>query len=170
MSEDISAMEKLRQTFKTMETAMMAASFAEEGETNAARELVNEERRILLAVRRGQIDRKTFRYALNTCKRIGAHLDVLYISSDDERNPVLDECLSELKAEGVEYRLMHKKGSLKQSIIDYANEKKEILFAVTVTESSENPGAEQKGKGKSKSHVEGWQDLKCPLVVVGEPA
>lgn len=163
MSEDTSIMDKLRQTFTRMDTAMMAASFAEEGEAGTARQLVNDERRILLAVRREQIDKKIFRYAVNTCKRIGAQLDVLYISATDAPDPVLNECITELKAEGINFRLLHKKGGLKQSIIDYTNEKKKILFAVT--ESSANLEVEQNGSGLS----EAWNNLKCPLVVVEEP-
>ena len=162
MSEDITGMGKLKQTMTGFETAMMAASFAEEGEAGMARKLINDERRILLAVKREQMDKKTFRYAVNTCKRIGAHLDILYISASDAPDPLLDECLVELKAEGVNYRLMHKRGSLKQSIIDYTNEKKKILFAVT--ESSQN--LEVGHKGDSKGLSDAWQNLKCPLVVV----
>src|SRR5271169_5207822 len=160
MSEDITGMGKIKETMKSIETAMMAAAFAEEGEAGIARELIKDERRIVLAIKREHMDKKTFRYALNTCKRIGADLDILYISSTDAHDPLLEECLSELKAEGVNYRLMHKKGSLKQEIIDYTNEKKEILFAVT--ESTKNLEVDHKGRGLS----EAWHNLKCPLVVV----
>ncbi len=158
MGEDITGMGKLKQTMRSFETAMMAASLAEEGEAGMARKLINDERRILLAMKSEQMDKKAFRYAINTCKRIGAHLDILYISASDEHDPLLDECLAELKAEGVNYRLKYKKGSLKQSIIDYTNEKKKILFAV------------MGNKGRSKSSSQDWQDLKCPLVVVEDTA
>jgi hypothetical protein len=158
---------KLRKTMKSLETAIMAASFAEEGDTGTARELLKEERGVLLAIRREQMDKKTFRYAVNTCKRIGARLDIMYISPTDVLDPLLEECLSELKAEGVNYRLIHKSGCLKQEIIDYTNKKKEILFAVT--ESSENLDVDCNGKGKSKRLSEAWQNLKCPLVVVADP-
>ena len=157
MSEDITGIGTLKQTMRSFDTTMMAASFAEEGEAGMARKLINDDRRILLAIKKGQMDKKTFMYAVNTCKRIGAHLDILYISASDEHDPLLDECLTELKAEGVNYRLMHKKGSLKQSIIDYTNDKKKILFAV------------MGNKRRSKRPSQAWQDLKCPLVVVEDP-
>ncbi|MGD0281160.1 MAG: hypothetical protein ABSB95_02215 [Dissulfurispiraceae bacterium] len=157
-------MGRLRKTMESLETAMMAASFAEEDDTASARELLKEERGVLLAIRREQMDKKTFRYAVNTCKRIGARLDIMYISPTNVPDPVLEECLWELKAVGINYRLIHKSGCLKHEIIDYTNKKKEIVFAVT--ESSDYLDVDCKGKGKGLS--EAWQNLKCPLVVVAD--
>lgn len=145
---------------------MSAVSFAEEGEFGTARGLLKEERRILLALRVGQVDRKTFTYAINTCKRIGAKLDVLYISPSDSEDPQLDRCLADLKEQGIDYRLIRKSGCMKQEIIDYTSAQKDIAFAVT--ESSENLDVDCKGKGRGLS--EAWQNLKCPLVVVAENA
>ncbi|MEW6117949.1 MAG: universal stress protein [Nitrospirota bacterium] len=157
-------MGKLKKTMRQIETALTAASFAEEGEFAAAREMLKEERRVLLAIKKGQMDRKTFRYAVNTCKRVGAHLDVLYVAPSEALDPVLEQCLSELKEEGINYRLLYKSGCLKQAIIDYTNAKKEILFAVT--ESSKNLEVDCRGKGKKLSDA--WKNLRCPLVVVAE--
>lgn len=149
---------------KKIEDLMSAVSFAEEGEFDTAKEMLKEERRVLLAVKKGQMDKKTFRYAVNACKRIGAHLDVLYISPIGVADPVLEECLSEIKREGINYRLMYKNGCLKQEIIDYTNSKKGVIFAVT--ESSDYLNVDCRGKGKKLS--EAWQNLKCPLVVVAD--
>ncbi|MCL4475787.1 MAG: hypothetical protein M1508_06130 [Nitrospirae bacterium] len=149
---------------KKIEDLMAAVSFAEEGDFETAREFLKEERRVLLAARKGQMDRKTFRYAINTCKRIGAGLDILYISSSDVSDQALDECISSLTKEGISYRLIQRSGCLKQAIIDYTTSKKEILFAVT--ESTETLEVDCKGKGKGLS--EAWRNLQCPLVVVAE--
>lgn len=149
---------------KKIEDLMAAVSFAEAGEFETAREFLKEEKRVLLAVRKGQVDRKTFRYAINTCKRIGAGLDILYISSSDVSDQALDECISSLTKEGISYKLIQRSGCLKQAIIDYTTAKKEILFAVT--ESTENLEVDCKGKGKGLS--EAWRNLQCPLVVVAE--
>ncbi len=151
---------------KKIEDIMSAVSFAEEGEFGTARELIKEERRILLAVRAGQVDGKTFRYAANTCKRIGAKLDVLYISPSSSEDALLSQCLTDLREQGIEFRLIRKSGCMKQEIIDYTSAKKDIVFAVT--ESSDNLDVDCKGKGKGLS--EAWQNLKCPLVVVAENA
>ena len=145
---------------KRIEEMMSAISFAEEGEFETAKEFLKEERRVLLAVRKDQVDRRTFTYAINTCKRINAALDILYISGSKEQDPTLQQYLSELTREGISYRLVQKGGCLKQAIIDYTNAIKGILFAVT--ESSDNLDVDCKGMKASKA----WKDLKCPLVVV----
>jgi hypothetical protein len=147
---------------KRIEEMMSAISFAEEGEFETAKEFLKEERRVLLAIRKDQMDRKTFTYALNTCKRIHAALDILYISASKEQDPSLQQCLSELTREGINYRLVQRGGCLKQAIIDYTNTIKGILFAVT--ESSDNLEVDCKGTKGSRA----WKDLKCPLVVVEE--
>ena len=149
---------------KKIEDLMAAVSFAEEGDDKTAREFLREPRRVLLAVRKGQADRNTFRYAMNTCKRIGAGLDILYVSSSGTENSVPDEYLAALAKEGIDYRLVRRSGCLKQAIIDYTTSQREIVFAVT--ESTENLEADCRGKGKGLS--EAWQKLQCPLVVVAE--
>lgn len=155
-------MNKLSRAMKGLENVLAAATFAEEGEFETARNIMNEDRRVLLAVRKGQADRKTFRYAVNTCKRIGAQLDVLYIG--DEMDPVLEECLAEVKLEGIDYRLERKCGCLKKEIIDHVNTRKGILFAVTPSSDS----VDEACKGKGGKLSEAWRSLKCPLVVVAD--
>ena len=151
---------------KKVENLMSAISFAEEGEFDTAREMLKEERRVLLAIKENHLDKKTFRYAINTCKRVGAELDILYVSSAEKMSPVLEQCLEDLKKEGIRFRVVRKNGCLKQQIIDYTNKKKEILFAVT--ESVENLDLDCIGKGKRLS--EAWHRLRCPLVVVADNA
>jgi hypothetical protein len=149
---------------RKIEDLMSAVSFAEEGEFETARELMKEERRVLVAVRRGYADRKTFRYAVNACRRTGAGLDILYISLSDGEDPELEQCIAEIEKEGLEYRIVRKSGCLKQAIIDYTNAMKGILFAVT--ESAEHLDVECKGRGTELSQA--WQNLRCPLVVVAD--
>ncbi len=151
---------------KKVEDLMSAISFAEEGEFDTAREMLKEKRRVLLAVKENHLDKKTFRYAINTCKRVGADLDILYVSSSGKTSPVLEQCMEDLKNEGINFRVVQKHGCLKQQIIDYTNSKKEILFAVT--KSLENLDLDCGGKGKRLS--EAWQRLSCPLVVVADNA
>ena len=82
---------------KKVEDLMSAISFAEEGEFDTAREMLKEERRVLLAIKENHLDKKTFRYAINTCKRVGADLDILYVSSAEKMSPVLEQCMEDLK-------------------------------------------------------------------------
>ncbi len=151
---------------KKIEDLMSAVSFAEEGEFNTAKEMLRDERVVLLAVKKEELDKRVFRYAINACKRVRANLDILYISPVEVTDPVLDECLSEVRKEGLKYRLMRKTGCIKQEIIDYTNSKKGVLFAVAAE--MENLDLDCKGKGKRLSDA--WQNLKCPLVVVADGA
>src|SRR5512135_2957929 len=117
---------KLQKMIKAVEHALTAASFAEEGDVETARSLMTESRRVLLALKAGQIDAKTLKYALNTAKRINAQLDILYVGQDGD--PALETFQAELAAAGVKHRLVPRSGCLKQQIIEYTNSEKEILF------------------------------------------
>ena len=161
---------KLKKILKKMEDVLAATSFAEEGESDAARSILAEGRRVLLALKEGRIDVKTLKYAVNTSKRIGAKLDILYVASvgrqDGADDPLLGVLQSELSSEGIPYRLVRKTGCLKQAVIDYTNREKEILFAVV--ESPNSLDADCNNKDTRLSEL--WQQLKCPLVVVMDGA
>ena len=72
---------KLQKMIKKVEDMLAAVSFAEEGESETARSLMKDGRRVLLALKQGRIDPATVKYAVNTSKRIGAGLDVLYVGA-----------------------------------------------------------------------------------------
>lgn len=161
---------KLKKMMKNVEDALAAATFAEAGEAVTARSIVKEGRRVLLALKEGRIDGKTLRYALNTAKRIDAALDILYVTaaggSAHTVDPLLVHFESEIKAEGILYRMIPRTGCLKEQIIDYTNNEKDILFAVI--ESPHSLDADCNKRDKTLSEL--WQKLKCPLVVVMDGA
>jgi len=161
---------KLKKIMKKMEDVLAATSFAEEGESDAARSILAEGRRVLLALKEGRIDVKTLKYAVNTARRIGASLDVLYVASamrqDGADDPLIRDLQSELSAEGIPYRLVRQTGCLKQAVIDYTNREKDILFAVV--ESPKSLDVDCNNKDTRLSEL--WQKLKCPLVVVMDGA
>jgi hypothetical protein len=159
-------MKKFKKMMERVEDAMAAVSFAEEAEFETARDMLRKERRVLLAVREKQIDNKTLKYAMNTCKRVAAGLDILYISSSDAVDSVLDLFMKGLEEEGILYKLIRKTGCLKQAIIDYTDARKQILFVVI--KSSDSLDVDCTGKDKKLS--DSWKNLKCPLVVVSEAA
>ncbi len=156
---------KLHNMMKKMEDVLAAGSFAEEGESESARSLLNEGRRVLLAVKEGHVDSKTLKYAVNTAKRIGAQLDILYVaqsgSAEGTENGI-SNLESELITEGIAFRLISRSGCLKQAVIEYTNREKEVLFAVVESPNSSDADCNKKGTGLSEL----WQKLKCPLVVV----
>ncbi|MEW6163139.1 MAG: hypothetical protein AB1606_07500 [Nitrospirota bacterium] len=154
--------ENLKKFIKKFEDIMTASTFAEAGEFEIAKEILKENRGVLLAIRDGQIDRKTLKYAVNTCKRIGAHLDILYVSSAEAKDTMFERFLQELQNEDIHFTLIKKKGCLKKAIIDYTDERKEIAFVVV--ELSESLDIDCKDENERFSSL--WQKLKCPLVVV----
>jgi len=161
---------KLKKMMKGIEDALTAASFAEEGESESARSIFSEGRRVLLGLKEGQIDGKTLKYALNTAKRVGAHLHILYVSAVTEQentaDPLLMQFEAELRMEGIPHRIVRRTGCLKQQIIDYTNSEKEILFAVIESPTSLDADCNKKDKALSEL----WRKLKCPLVVVMDGA
>jgi hypothetical protein len=159
-------MKKFKKMMERMEDAMAAVSFAEEAEFETARDMLGEERRVLLAVREKQIDNKTLKYAVNTCKRVAASLDILYVSSSAPVDSVLDRFMHGLDEEGILYRFVRKTGCLKKAIIDYTDARKQILFVVI--KSSDSLDIDCTGKERKLS--DSWKNLKCPLVVVSEGA
>ncbi|HEC83703.1 MAG: hypothetical protein DRR08_00355 [Candidatus Parabeggiatoa sp. nov. 2] len=56
-------------------------TFAEVGEFDTARRFLTEPKQVLLVCWEECLQEKTLHYALNLCQRIGATLDVLYLSS-----------------------------------------------------------------------------------------
>jgi K+-sensing histidine kinase KdpD len=161
-------MTKLKKMMKSVEHALTAASFAEEGDRETARSLMQESRRVLLALKAGQIDARTLKYALNTAKRINAQLDILHVvpPRGSGQEPALESFLPELAAEGITFRLITRSGCLKQRIIEYTNSEKEILFAVIESPSSLDADCDRQDKELSEL----WRKLKCPLVVVMDGA
>jgi hypothetical protein len=157
---------KFKKIMKTVEDSLAAATFAEEGQTATARSIMKEGRRVLLALKQDRIDARTLKYALNTSLRIGADLDILHVASPGNDaltiDPLLSNFMSELKAEGIGYRMVPRTGCLKQQIIDYTNSEKEIIFAVI--ESPKSLDADCNKLDKTLSEL--WQKLQCPLVVV----
>jgi hypothetical protein len=107
---------------------------------------------------------------LNTAKRVGAQLHILYVSAAKGResaaDPLLEQFEAALTAEGISHRIVRRTGCLKQQILDYTNSEKEILFAVIESPASLDADCNRTDKALSDL----WQKLKCPLVVVMDGA
>jgi predicted transcriptional regulator len=152
---------------KKFEDIMTASAFAEAGEFKTAQEILKDGRRILLAIKEGHLDKKIFKYALNTCKRVVANLDILYISSTDKMDPALKQFLTEFEKEGIDYSLIRKEGCLEKEIKEYTDSHDKIAFVII-----ESSDALDINRTENSKLLEAWQNLnlQCPLVVVTDSA
>lgn len=154
----------MRKWIKQFEDDLSAAAFAEAGELDTARELMKEDRRILLAMTDEKKDINAFKYAVNMCKRIGAALEILF--PFDSGKKAMEHLLDELKSRGIDHKITLVKKCLKEEILNYTNQRRNILFVVV--ESSD--GINLHCRGDRKKISESWKHLKCPLVVVTDLA
>lgn len=153
----------MKKLMKKFEDIMSAATFAEAGEFETARELVKGRQKVLLTLTERETDTKSFRYALNICKRIGAGLEILYVTRNSKMIDLLDQFRSELKEEEIPFEIIQGSGCIKEAIVNYAEKKKDIQFVVIESSGTLELDCKKEDRVLSKA----WARLKCPLVVVG---
>jgi hypothetical protein len=164
-------MNKFEQAIGRAQRALEVAAFAEAGDLGGAQSLLRENRRVLLALRGLGGDARTMSYALNTCKRVGAGLDVLFVADralpDADLRNALAPFFASLAAEGIPCRTTSVAGCIKEQIIDYTKAHPEVSFVVV-----ESAGILERGCGAEDERriSKLWKRLTCPLVVVSDPA
>ncbi|MEK6690774.1 MAG: hypothetical protein AABY78_05685 [Nitrospirota bacterium] len=149
---------------KKFENIFAAAAFAEEGEFETAREMVKGRQTVLLALTGRESDRKSFTYAMNICKRIGAGLEIIYVGNGSEMVFLTDRFQDELKKENIAYEVIQVSGSIKEAIISHAEKRSDIRFVVIESSDTLNIDCKKDNTIPPKA----WEGLKCPLVVVME--
>ena len=137
--------------------------YAEAGEPDKAREFIKGRKTVLLALTDRAFDKGALRYALNISKRIGAHLEILYVTESGKQRVGFDDFISEVEKEGFVFSLVMEKGCVKKAILGYTRKRREIQFVVvgSITELDTECRAE-------KTLVNAWEKLNCPLVVVSK--
>lgn len=154
----------MKRFMKQFEDIMSATAFAEAGEFETAREILKGRKKVLLTLTARESDTKSFKYALNICKRIGAGLEILYVSKSIEKSGLLNEFFKELEKEGIPFEIVQGSGCIKEEIINRTDKNRDIQFVVI--ESSDTLDLDCKRDDRVLS--EAWKRLKCPLVVVME--
>lgn len=154
----------MKKWLKQFEDEMSATAFAEAGDFESARKLLKGRQKVLLTLTGKETDRKSFKYALNICKRIGAGLEVLYTSKREEILQMLREFQDELNKEGITHEFIQGCGCIKEAIIHHTEKRNDIQFVVI--ESSDALDIECKKNDRDISKA--WEGLKCPLVLVSE--
>ncbi|MEW6602890.1 MAG: hypothetical protein AB1499_18095 [Nitrospirota bacterium] len=148
---------------RKIEDMMASSAYAEEGEFETAKNNVKQQRAILLALTGPSLDTNALRYAINTCKRTGAVLEIVY-------NPAAADSLallkSDLEKEKIEYFCIRKTGRMEDEIPSYTEKRTDILFVVIEAPAEAVPGSKKAGRKFQQS----WNKLKCPLVTVSGPS
>ena len=140
---------------------MSAAAFAEAGEADTAMKLFHGRRKVLLVLTGEETDMKAARYAINTSKRIGAGIEILYLAQSSEEKSSLEACLQELTLKGIEYQVTQCKESLKEAVKSFIEKEKNIQFVVIDSEDLGVCSAKSQ-----KASMEEWESLRCPIVMV----
>lgn len=147
--------EKFEKTFS-------AVTFAEAGEFETAREILMENRRILLALSGEKSGINAFNHALNLCKRINAALEILHVSG--EKTGLLNTYKSELRKNGVQYKYFEEDGCIKEQILKHTNNNRGTLLVVVESSGKLDINCRKANKG-----LRGFcKNLKCPLVIVSD--
>jgi len=154
----------MKKLAKQIEDAMSAVAFAESGEHKTAREILKRQKTVLLAISDRIFDRNAFTYALNVSKRVNAALEILYVTPFERERRGLKNFLSEVEKEGFRFSLVMKKGCFKRVILDYTDNRNEILFVIVGSALELDFECTEKEGFLSKA----WKKLKCPLVVVSK--
>ncbi len=164
-------MNKALQAIARVQLQLEAAAFAEEGDRNGAASLLRESRRVLLALRGLEGDSRTLTYALNTCRRVGAGLDVICVADrvvpGEDLRRALAPFLASLAEAGITCRLSSVAGCIKEQIVRYTRAHPEISFVVVESAGVLDRGCDTDDTRKLSRL---WKRLACPLVVVSDPA
>ncbi|MHB9111117.1 MAG: hypothetical protein ACYC4D_00590 [Thermoleophilia bacterium] len=150
---------------KKLEGLISAASFAEAGEFETAREMLDGSRNVLLVLTGRETDVKSLKYALSIAERTGAGLEVLAAAGGDAAN-VLSICEQEARRLGVSIKVMRKSGCIKEAVIKYARGRRDLVCVVI--ESTDALNSDCSSEQKRLSGV--WEKLGCPLALVSEKA
>lgn len=149
---------------KQLEDIFSSIAFAEEGEYESAREILRGRKKILLAISERMFDRNALKYALNMGVRIGADIDILHLAGPEGHTDELAEVVSIVRKEGLDCSVIKRRGCMKKAILDYTEERKEILFVIVGSESELSMECDLDERTFSNA----WKKLRCPLVVVSK--
>ena len=155
----------VKELMRQFQEIMSATAFAEAGEFDAAKDILRKRRKVLLVLTGMETDMKAARYALNTSRRIGAGIEILYLAKSDAEQIFLERYMKELKAKGVDYQITQCEGSVKDGIAGFIEKEKDIQFVVI-----DSADLGLRSARDQKAALEEWERLKCPVVLVSELA
>jgi len=149
---------------KKLEGLFSAATFAEAGEFETARDLIDGDRKVLLVLTGRETDVKSLKYAISIAKRTGAGLEVLAPSDGQAIDSALEISVSEARMEAVEIKTVRKSGCIKEALISYAKNRRDLVCVVI--ESTDALNIDCSREQRRLAGV--WEKLGCPLALVSE--
>jgi hypothetical protein len=149
---------------KKLDDLKSAASLAEAGEFDKAREMLAGRKKVLLVLTGSGDDSKALKYAINTAQRTDAALEVLVTSDGRSTDSLLDECSARSKEADVLLHVEQTVGCMKEAIVTHTKKRRDVLCVVV-----ESTNALNRGCGENDANLRGvWKKLGCPLVMVSE--
>lgn len=167
-------MSALTTMFKKLEEAMTAATFAEAGEFETARQFLttnkNARKRVLLGTDKPEIATRTISYALHLCQRLGGSLEIFHMlhlpenemaSSLSQDEEPLADLNTALQQKGVLYQPVSGHGCLADEVLRHAGTRRDILCVVF---DALEPDGTSCRKAK-ENMITKFQALHCPVVM-----
>jgi hypothetical protein len=159
---------------KKLESHFMAATFAEAGDFETARQILPDYKRtqtVLLAIEGEHPTKASFDYAFKLCKRVNASLDILQLRTEkyaDANSPSesLSTLLPRLEKEGISYKIIVKTAGVKESLFDYVRVHKDVVTAIL--DSPRVPNRETESTYWNEAFGNIADKLSVPLVTVSK--
>ena len=147
---------------RKLDEIFSAATFAEAGEFETARQMLGGRKKVLLVLTGREADANALRYALNVAGRTGAALEVLATFEDGLTAAVLGLCEREAGKRSLDLLVVRKDGKPRMAVIRHARDRHDLVCVVI-----DSTGAHEiDGSTGSRSLSSVWKKLGCPLVLV----
>lgn len=167
----------LAKILESLEQSMTAATFAEAGEFEMARQFIkphkNAHKRVLLGTDRADINPKTLDYAMRLCQSIGGSLEIfhlLHLSEESmagepgQKNRLVKAIKGLLGEKGIVYQLVMGEECLAEEVLKYTSNRRDLLCVIFDAIGAGNSSCQQaKETMLAKFHA-----LHCPVVVYAE--
>jgi len=157
---------------------MTSAAFAEEGEFDMARQILQHgeksRKRVLLGIDEQEIDLKIIGYAIKLCQRVEAGLEIFHlVKKNEEDSSVSAEAARAtsrsagnqqiaLQRMGVVYNPIMSNDTLEKELVAHVAKRRDILLVVLGTRGKSKVGRQIKD---SRVTIDIFKRLHCPIVV-----
>ena len=170
-------MSLLATIFEKLEESMTAATFAEAGEFEIARQFLkpnkNAYKRVFLGTDRTEINPKALQYAMQLCQRIGGNLEIFHVihaaeesmaCEAEQKNRLVEAAQGSLREKGIIYQLVMGEECLAAEVLKYTANRRNLLCVVFDAIDAGNSTC-QKAR---ETMLAKFHTLHCPVVVYAE--